>query len=110
MPRRVVGLLSMLVLVAGGGIAAAAAGGSAAPAGLAGSLADRCVALQAPNGRFVSSNVGAPATRRAHVAQPDAAAFFVKPTGLGTVLLFDRSQRLLGRAGGRRVGERRPSR
>ncbi len=107
MPRRVVGLLTVLVLVAVGGIAAAVAGGSSAAVGLTGSLAGRCVALQAPNGRFVTATS---ATRYAASAQRQsgAAAFFVKPTGLGTVMLFDRGRRLLGRTGGRRVASAGP--
>ena len=114
MPRRVVGLLSALVLGLVGAIAAAAAGGSSAVAGgssaspgLFGALAGRCVALQAPNGRFV---IAASATRYATSArrEPDAAAFFVKPTGLGTVLLFDRGRRLLARTGARRAASAGP--
>ncbi len=66
-----------------------------APAGAA-SAANRCVVLKAANGRFMAASSQ---TRYRAIARraADAAAFSLKPTGLGTMLLSDRDGRLLSR-------------
>ncbi len=103
MLRRVLGLLAGLVLLAAGVGATVGFG----RAGALVPLAQRCVALQAGNGRFVTATS---ATRYAASARraSGAAAFFVKPTGLRTVMLYDRGRRLLGRNGSSRLASGGP--
>src|SRR5947199_2104997 len=104
MLRGLVGVLAALALLAAGLGSASAFGrtGALVP------LAQRCVALQAANGRYVTAVSG---TRYAASARhaSGAAAFFVKPTGLGAVMLLDRGERLLGRIGTKRLASAGPA-
>jgi hypothetical protein len=67
-------------------------------------LANRCVAIESrANGRFIAP-AGPDAYRAASRSRAGATAFYLKPTGLGTYLLYDHDERLLGvnaTAGGR---------
>jgi microsomal dipeptidase-like Zn-dependent dipeptidase len=99
----------MVALVAGGaatvglanGTAVGLAGGSAAgPASSVSvySLANRCFALRAPDGRFVAARAGSLGTTG---SRQTATPFYLKATGLGTYMLYDNHRRLvsIGKAG-----------
>jgi hypothetical protein len=63
--------------------------------------ANRCLALRVPDGTFVvarGASYAASAPSRAR-----AAAFYLKPTGLGTYMLYDRGARLMSAGPGDRV-------
>jgi microsomal dipeptidase-like Zn-dependent dipeptidase len=80
---------------------------SAAPAAARGAHmsvyapANRCFALRAPDGKFVAARGGSYAAAASTRAR--AAAFSLKPTGLGTYMLYDSGAHLLSVAPGDRV-------
>lgn len=91
MLRRVVGVMSAVAL----GFAVLATAAAARPAA---PLAQRCVALEAANGRFVTAASPARYATTA-VRAASGTAFYVEPTGLGTAMLYDRNGRFLARDG-----------
>ena len=89
---RTIRILAVAAVVAGVSSTAAMAAGRASRMSVY-APANRCFALQVGNGRFVAARgrlFAASAPSRAR-----ATAFYLKPTGLGTYMLYDRGARLM---------------
>jgi microsomal dipeptidase-like Zn-dependent dipeptidase len=99
-------IVRILAVAAVSAVSAAALGGAALAAGRAPHMsryapANRCFALRVPGGTFVATRGASYAASAPSRAR--ATAFYLKPTGLGTYMLYDPGARLMSAGMGGRV-------
>ena len=98
MPRRLLRVVKASLLVAMLGVTPAAASGAPRRSSV-GRLANRCFAIRS-GGRFVApAGAGGGYRVSAGSIAAGAARFYLKPTGLGTYLLYDQRAKLMSVAG-----------